>query len=105
MYVEKAEESKMDEMQLKEWTGTGFALKNGYVVTNYHVIENAKSINIQGVNGDFAQQYDATIVATDKYNDLALLQITLLKDLALFRIVLKRQYLRLGKIFLYWGIL
>lgn len=76
MYVEKAEESKMDEMQLKEWTGTGFALKNGYVVTNYHVIENAKSINIQGVNGDFAQQYDATIVATDKYNDLALLQIT-----------------------------
>ena len=76
MCVEKAEESKMDEMQLKEWTGTGFALKDGYVVTNYHVIENAKSISIQGVNGDFAKQYNATIVATDKYNDLALLQIT-----------------------------
>lgn len=75
MYVEKAEESKKDEMQLKEWTGTGFALKNGYVVTNYHVIENAKSINLQGINGDFSKQYNATIVATDKYNDLALLQI------------------------------
>jgi S1-C subfamily serine protease len=61
---------------LQEWSGTGFALKGGYVVTNYHVIENAKSISIQGVNGDFDKQYNATIVATDKYNDLALLQIT-----------------------------
>lgn len=61
--------------QKEEWSGTGFALKNGYVVTNYHVIENAKSIIIQGINGDFDKQYNATIVATDKYNDLALLQI------------------------------
>lgn len=61
--------------QKEEWSGTGFALKNGYVVTNYHVIENAKSIIIQGINGDFAKRYEATIVATDKYNDLALLQI------------------------------
>ena len=60
---------------IQEWSGTGFALKSGYVVTNYHVIENAKSISIQGVNGDFAKRYEATIVATDKYNDLALLQI------------------------------
>ena len=60
---------------LQEWSGTGFALKNGYIVTNYHVIENAKTISIQGVSGDFAKQYNATIVATDKYNDLALLQI------------------------------
>ena len=60
----------------QEWSGTGFALKNGYVVTNYHVIENAKSISIQGIRGDFAQKYSATIIATDKYNDLALLQIS-----------------------------
>lgn len=59
----------------QEWSGTGFALKNGYIVTNYHVIENAKSINVQGINGNFDKQYNATIVATDKYNDLALLQI------------------------------
>lgn len=64
-----------DSSQKEEWSGTGFALKNGYVVTNYHVIENAKSIIIQGINGDFDKQYNATIVATDKYNDLALLQI------------------------------
>lgn len=60
----------------EEWSGTGFALKNGYVVTNYHVIENAKSISIQGIKGDFTPKYNATIIATDKYNDLALLQIS-----------------------------
>lgn len=59
----------------EEWSGTGFALNNGYVVTNYHVIENAKSISIQGVKGNFSKKYKATIIATDKYNDLALLQI------------------------------
>lgn len=60
----------------KRWSGTGFALSNGYIVTNYHVIENAKSISIHGVNGNFNTKYNATIIATDKYNDLALLQIT-----------------------------
>ena len=57
------------------WTGTGFALTNNYVVTNYHVIENAKSILIQGVNGNFNNKYNATVVASDKYNDLALLKV------------------------------
>lgn len=57
------------------WEGTGFALASGYIVTNYHVIENAKSIIIKGVNGDFSNQYHATVVAVDKNNDLAILQI------------------------------
>lgn len=59
----------------EEWSGTGFALNDGYIVTNYHVIENAKSISIQGIKGDFSEKYKATIIATDKYNDLALLRI------------------------------
>lgn len=59
----------------EEWSGTGFALNSGYVVTNYHVIDNAKSIYIQGVKGNFANKYKATVIATDKYNDLALLRI------------------------------
>lgn len=58
------------------WSGTGFALNNGYVVTNYHVIEEAKSITIKGVKGDFNTDLAADVVATDKYNDLALLKIT-----------------------------
>ena len=58
-----------------EWSGTGFALKDNYIVTNYHVIEDAKSINVQGVNGDFNTKYRASIVATDKFNDLAILKV------------------------------
>lgn len=58
-----------------EWTGTGFALTNNYIVTNYHVVENAKSIQIQGVNGNFNSKYNATVIATDKYNDLAILKV------------------------------
>ena len=57
------------------WTGTGFALTNNYVVTNYHVIEEAKSISIQGINGNFNNKYGATVVATDKINDLAILKV------------------------------
>ena len=60
----------------QEWTGTGFALNNGYVVTNYHVIEGARSIQVQGVNGNLFQNYDAVIVTTDKRSDLAILRIT-----------------------------
>ena len=59
----------------QEWSGTGFALNGGYIATNYHVVENANSIYIQGVNGSFSVKYKATVVATDKNNDLALLQI------------------------------
>lgn len=59
-----------------EWSGTGFALKNGYVVTNYHVIDGAKSITVQGVKGIFNTSYNATLVGSDKNNDLALLKIS-----------------------------
>lgn len=59
-----------------EWSGTGFALKDGYIVTNYHVVENAKSISIKGVKGDFTQSFAATVVASDKINDLAIIKIS-----------------------------
>lgn len=62
--------------QNQEWSGSGFALKDGYIVTNYHVIEGAKSIQIQGVKGDFSAKYNAEIIATDKFNDLALLKVS-----------------------------
>jgi S1-C subfamily serine protease len=61
--------------RVEEWSGSGFALYNGYVVTNYHVIENAKNIDILGVSGNFNIAYNAEIIATDKYNDLAILKI------------------------------
>lgn len=62
--------------QREEWSGTGFAIGNGYLVTNYHVVENANSISIHGIKGAFDNSYTATVVATDKNNDLAILKIS-----------------------------
>ena len=59
-----------------EWSGSGFALNNGYIATNYHVVKDAKSIEVYGVNGNSSRNYSATVVATDKNNDLAIIQIT-----------------------------
>lgn len=57
------------------WSGTGFALKNGYIATNYHVVENANNINVYGIGGNSTIKYSASVIATDKVNDLALIQI------------------------------
>ena len=62
-------------IQQGEWSGTAFALKNGYLVTNYHVVDGAKSIIAHGEN-DTSNGYNASVVATDKNNDLAILKIT-----------------------------
>ena len=57
-------------------TGTGFAINsNGYIATNFHVIEGSDKVTIRGVNGDHFKSYDAIIIKTDKMNDLAILKI------------------------------
>lgn len=57
-------------------SGTGFSLtKDGLIVTNYHVVDGAKSVKILGVNGDFSNAVNAKVVLTDANNDLALLKI------------------------------
>lgn len=75
-YITKKRAEELEKPKVTEWTGTGFALNKGYIVTNFHVIENSKSITVQGVNGNFTNKYNANVIATDKYNDLALLQIS-----------------------------
>ncbi|GHT06792.1 hypothetical protein AGMMS49525_15450 [Bacteroidia bacterium] len=58
-------------------SGTGFAItSNGLIATNYHVVEDAKTINVRGINGNFSQTYSAQVMLTDKNNDLAILKIT-----------------------------
>ncbi|WP_425422892.1 S1C family serine protease [Phaeodactylibacter xiamenensis] len=58
-------------------SGTGFALSsNGYIITNYHVIEGANKIQVRGVKGNFSKTYSAEIVVEDKNNDIAIIQIT-----------------------------
>ncbi len=57
-------------------SGTGFALStDGYIVTNYHVTKDAKSIKIRGVKGNFSRTYNAELIVEDKNNDLAIIKI------------------------------
>lgn len=58
-------------------SGSCFALnKEGFLATCYHVIEDARRIRIRGINDDFEHPVMATVYATDKENDLAILRIT-----------------------------
>lgn len=57
-------------------SGTGFAVtKDGIIATNFHVIENAKTITVKGINGDFNKSFKAKTLVSDKKNDIALLKI------------------------------
>ncbi len=56
------------------WTGSGFALRDGYVVTNNHVVKGASSISVVGVNGS-STEMKARVIAVDSKNDLALIKI------------------------------
>lgn len=70
------ENSQNTNIYSEKWSGTGFALKNGYVLTNHHVIDEANTIDIYGVAGDFTRSYKAKVIGSDKVNDLALLKIS-----------------------------
>lgn len=57
-------------------SGSGFLISNaGYVVTNYHVIQNTKKITVRGVNANKKSSLSAKIIYTDTVNDLAVLQL------------------------------
>ena len=67
------------QQQLSEGAGSGVIVnKNGYIVTNYHVIEGANSIRVTLHNGD---EYPATIVGGENAIDVAVLKISA-KDLS-----------------------
>lgn len=58
------------------WTGTGFAVNSeGIIATNNHVVEGAKRIVVRGNDGNKDVMFEAKVIAQDKVNDLALLQI------------------------------
>ena len=54
-------------------SGTGFIIsENGYVVTNYHVVEGAKTIYVTTHNDE---KFPATLVGQDSTNDVAVLKV------------------------------
>lgn len=54
-------------------SGSGFVISSdGYILTNYHVIDEATSVTVTFKNGD---KYPATIVGGEEENDIAILKI------------------------------
>jgi S1-C subfamily serine protease len=69
-------ENDLSNSSVNKGSGTGFAISsNGIIATNYHVIENAQTIKVRGVNSNFNKIYKAKVLVSDKNNDLALIQI------------------------------
>lgn len=54
-------------------SGSGFILSaDGYILTNYHVIEDSSSISVSTYSGE---TYQATLIGCDESNDIAVLKI------------------------------
>jgi len=61
--------------------GSGVILdKSGYIVTNFHVVENADRIRVKLKDDEPGMQHDARIVGSDKETDLAVIKIDPPKD-------------------------
>lgn len=53
--------------------GSGFIYsKDGYIVTNNHVVEGVQSVDVTFINGD---RYTANVTGTDVFSDLAVIKI------------------------------
>lgn len=65
--------------QLQQGLGSGVIInKKGYVLTNNHVIKDAKSISVKLPDG---RTSEATVIGSDPTTDLAVLKVNNLKDL------------------------
>lgn len=63
----------MNAMEIPKGTGTGFIWrKDGYIVTNFHVLQGAERAKVTLWNNS---TYDATFVGGDPSNDIAVLKI------------------------------
>jgi serine protease Do len=69
----------------REATGSGFIVdKNGYIVTNFHVVEKADSIKVK-VSGE-EKEYKAKVIGTDWESDIAVIKIDAGKGLPALKI-------------------
>ena len=60
------------------WLGTGSGIiltTDGYIATNYHVVEDISTVEVEFIHEGKIQQYNADIVKMDPVNDLAILKI------------------------------
>ena len=71
---------KLGERRFKkgEWSGNGSGLiisKEGYIVTNHHVIDRASLLEVEFKNDDGVKKYKAEVINSDESTDLAILKI------------------------------
>ena len=60
------------------WMGNGSGIlisKNGYIVTNHHVIENSSSIEVEFKYKNEIKSFKAEVINSDVVNDLAIIKI------------------------------
>ena len=67
-------EKPVNELSVVKATGVAIS-SNGFIATNYHVVENAGTISVTGINGDFSRKFLVKTILTDARNDLAILRI------------------------------
>ena len=79
-YAQKKQEEKekgfdfADDEIIAASSGTGFLVsKNGYMITNHHVIDGC--VNVKALFN--SKEYNVNIIATDKVNDLAIIKANL----------------------------
>jgi S1-C subfamily serine protease len=54
--------------------GSGFVFDNqGHIITNYHVVGNAKIVDVTFVDGN---SYNVKVIGTDPFSDFAVIQLT-----------------------------
>jgi serine protease Do len=65
--------------QRSQAMGSGFIIDpNGYIVTNNHVVEEAKKISVKLPSG---REYEAHLIGADKETDVALIKVDGVKDM------------------------
>jgi serine protease Do len=70
--------------QITEGAGSGFIVdKDGYILTNNHVVEGASKITVSLFGAGFNEEYPATVVGRDQLTDSALIQLEQLPKSAL----------------------
>jgi len=77
------DDQNQDQERIERSLGSGVVIsKDGYIVTNNHVVESAESIK---VSFNDRETYDAEVVGTDPQTDVALIKITATRDLPFLR--------------------
>ena len=70
-YIAKAQNT------MEYWSGSGIVLASeGFIATNYHVVDKGLDFEVDVFTNGLKKTYSATVIKTDKENDLAVIKIS-----------------------------